>query len=124
MHSGLAYCGADQPLDEVWRTMAEKRIRSVVVVMDASEPESSAWGVISDLDLVAAASVRNIGAQLAAGSAARPTVSITPNETLRRAVQVMIDHDVTELIVTDPSTSHPVGVLSTLDIVIGLTPGL
>ena len=111
MNSSLAYCRADQPLGEIWQILAEKRVRSVVVV-DAIESESSAWGVISDLDLVAAASVRNTEAQVAAGSAARPVVSVAPGETLRRAAQLMIEHDITELIVTDTLSNRPIGVLS------------
>jgi CBS domain-containing protein len=37
-------------------------------------------------------------------------------ETLERAAQLMNEHEITHLVVVDPSTKDPVGVLSTLDI--------
>lgn len=95
--------------------MTEQRLHSVVV-MDDLDPASPVWGVISDLDLVAAARVRSLDDQMAAGSAVRPAVTIAPGETLRRAVQLMVEQRVTHLIVMEPASGHPVGVLSTLDL--------
>ena len=122
MQSSVAFCSAELPLEEIWQTMAERRLRFVIVV-DGAESSSTTWGVLSDLDLLAAASVRNLCGQVAAGSAARPAVTITPGETLRRASQLMVEHDVAELIVTDPLSNRPIGVLSTLDVVVALAPG-
>jgi CBS domain-containing protein len=51
---------------------------------------------------------------------------VTPEEPLRRAAQVMAEHDVAHLVVVDSETSRPVGVISTLDVAKAVTgaPGL
>ena len=73
------------------------------------------WGVISDLDLVAAAGVRDLDAQSAGGSAATPALAIAPDDTLQRAAQMMTEHAAAHLLVVDHASGEPVGVLSTLD---------
>jgi len=41
---------------------------------------------------------------------------IASDETLRRAAQLMGEHEVTHLVVVEPTTTKPLGVLSTLDL--------
>ena len=89
--------------------MATHRVHSVVVFGhdDALAP----WGVISDLDLVAA-----IGDRATAGSvAATPVVTVPPSDTLLRAAQLMREHATAHLLV---ASEHgvPIGVVSTLDV--------
>jgi predicted transcriptional regulator len=115
MHEGILFCTPDTPLSEVAEVMAAKRVHCVVVAEDG-ERCASLWGVVSDLDLVAAAAVRDLGEQLAEGSAASPALMIAPSETLLRAAQLMTEHATAHLIVVEPETQRPVGVLSTLDI--------
>ena len=45
---------------------------------------------------------------------------IAPDETLERAAQLMAENAVAHLVVVDPDTGHPVGVLSTLDVAAAL----
>jgi CBS domain-containing protein len=85
-----------------------------VVVESGSGDAGPLWGVVSGLDLVAAASVRGLGEQTAGGSAASPVVTIPGGETLERAAQLMTEHGTTHIIVVEHG--RPVGVLSTLDI--------
>ena len=73
------------------------------------------WGLISDLDVLRA------GMHLGPGASARalaldPIVSVRPTMPLREAGELMLKHDVSHLIVVDPDTQRPTGVLSTLDI--------
>ena len=51
---------------------------------------------------------------------------IAPEETVRRAAQLMAEHEVAHLVVVDSETSRPVGVISTLDVAkaVSVTPGL
>src|SRR5215213_4905842 len=56
MHEGVLTCGRDESLAAVAQLMADHRVHSIVVTGEPSS--SSLWGVVSDLDLVAAASVR------------------------------------------------------------------
>jgi CBS domain-containing protein len=115
MHEGVLSCPTDTPLSAVAELMAAEHVHCVVV-SDKVEEASAVWGVVSDLDLVAAAGVRDLDAQSAGGSAASPGVMIAPDETLQRAAQLMTEHATAHLIVVEPATGTPVGILSTLDI--------
>ena len=57
MHEGILTCDRDASLADVARTMAEERVHCVVVESGSGE-SGPLWGIVSDLDLVAAASVR------------------------------------------------------------------
>jgi CBS domain-containing protein len=120
MHEGVLSCPTDAPLSTVAELMAAKHVHCVVVT---DHDDTSVWGVISDLDLVAAAGVRDLDAQSAGGSAATPALAIGPDETLQRAAQVMTEHATAHLLVVDPDSGRPVGVLSTLDVARTLAEG-
>ena len=115
MHAGVLTCDRDEPLSEVARKMAEQSVHCIVVESDSGDG-APAWGVVSDLDLVAAATVRDLDEQTAAGSAASPVLLVTPDETLERAAQLMTEHGTAHLLVVAGPALEPVGVLSTLDI--------
>jgi CBS domain-containing protein len=123
MHQGVVSCPADTPLKTVAAIMAERRIHCVVVFDRARELELSGgpWGVISDLDLVA--SIDDLGSRTAATAAATPVVMVAPQEPLRRGAQLMTEYGTAHLVVVDPSTSEPLGVLSTLDVARTLANG-
>jgi CBS domain-containing protein len=113
MHEGVLSCPADAPLSTVAELMATKSVHCVVVT---DGDDVGVWGVISDLDLVAAAGVRDLDAQSAGGSAATPALAIAPADTLQRAAQIMTENAVAHLLVVDERSRRPVGVLSTLDV--------
>lgn len=117
MHRGVVSCTQDTSLGEVAQLMARERIHCVVVQNGNGD---SLWGIVSDLDLVAAATVRDLDEQTAGGSAGTPVLMIAPEETLERAAQVMTEHAAGHLVVVDPATVRPVGVISTLDIAAAL----
>jgi len=124
MHWGLVSCPTGASLTRVAALMADERVHCVVVIDDHSNM-GSLWGVISDLDLIAAASVRGLAEQIAGGTAMTPAVTIAPDEQLERAAAVMTRHGVTHLVVVDPVEQRPVGVLSSLDLAAALaTPYL
>lgn len=120
MHVGVHTCVRETPLAEVAATMAREGIHCVVVASGSGE-RREAWGIVSDLDLVAAALVRPLEAQTAGGTAASPVVLVSPGEALERAAQLMTEHATAHLVVVDPANGYPVGVLSTLDIAATLT---
>lgn len=113
MHEGVLSCPTDAPLSTVAELMAAEDVHCVVVT---DRDDVGVWGVISDLDLVAAAGVRDLDAQSAGGSAATPALAIAPEDTLQRAAQIMTEHAAAHLLVVDDTSGRPVGVLSTLDI--------
>jgi CBS domain-containing protein len=100
--------------------MNEERVHCVVVIDDPSDVRSL-WGVISDLDLIAAASVRRLTEQEAGGTAMTPAVTIAPGEHLEHAAYLMTKHGVAHLVIVDPIAQRPVGVLSTLDLAAALS---
>ena len=112
MHEGVLSCSADTPLSSVAELMAARGVHCIVVT---GADDLAVWGVISDLDLVAAAGVRDLDAQSAGASAATSALTIHPGDTLRRAAQVMTEHAAAHLLVVDDTSGKPVGVLSTLD---------
>lgn len=117
MHAGVLTCSLETPLRDVARTMAEQRVHCVVA--RDGEP-GSLWGVVSDLDLVSAASAGDVDGRTAGDMAATSVLTVTPTETLERAAQLMAEHEVAHLIVVDSHSTKPVGVLSTLDIAAAL----
>jgi CBS domain-containing protein len=114
MHWGIVSCPATASLDAVAAVMSRERVHCVVV-LEGSDP-TSLWGVVSDLDLVAAASVRSLEEQHAAGSAMRPAVTVAPGEPLGVAARLMTRAGIAHLVVVDPVDRRPVGVVSTLDL--------
>jgi CBS domain-containing protein len=113
MHEGVLSCSADTPLSAVAELMAAHGVHCVVVT---ESDDLGVWGVISDLDLVAASGVRDLDEQSAGGSAATPALAIGPDDTLQRAAQMMTEHAAAHLLVVDDESGRPVGVLSTLDV--------
>jgi CBS domain-containing protein len=92
--------------------MAEQRVHAVAV----ADPDHSRrpWSIITDLDVTAAASE---DADETAGEARKhDVVTISSADSLIWAAQQMIDHGVSHLVVVDPTTGHPAGILSTLDV--------
>jgi CBS domain-containing protein len=115
MRQRLASCSTDASLEHVRELMAEHGDRCVVVTADAGDG-GAPWGVVSDLDLVAAALVRPLAEQTAGVSATTPAVTVAPRDTVLRAGRLMLAQGVPFLVVVEPSTGLPVGIVATLDL--------
>jgi CBS domain-containing protein len=115
MHAGVVTCAADTPLRDVARMMAEHRIHCVAVP-DIEGTEALAWGIVSDLDLVGAASAGSVEGGTAADIAVSEALAISDDDMLDRAVGLMSEHKVAHLVVVAAASGRPVGVLSTLDV--------
>lgn len=116
MTRGVICCRPDTPLREVAALMAREHVHAVYVFVPGpagGEPEL--WGVVSDLDLVAAAR-GDIDVLTAHDAAIEPLVQVEPDDGLDRAAQLLSEHGVSHLAVIDPYSRQPVGVLSTLDV--------
>ena len=99
MHQGVFACEREAPLSEVAATMVQELVHCVVVDSGSGEA-GPPWGIVSDLDLVAAALVRDLEdrAQVGRRVAGRHG---PPDETLERAAQLMTEHSTTHLVVVD-----------------------
>jgi CBS domain-containing protein len=118
MQLGLFTCSPDEPLATVVRTMAEQSIHCVLVTGIARrghEGEQLGWGIVSDLDLMAAL---NTGAEAGTAGTVAGTeiVTVSPHESLALAAALMTEHQTAHLVVVSPDTGRPVGMLSTLDV--------
>jgi CBS domain-containing protein len=118
MQLGLYTCSPDAGIQELAAAMAEHSIHSVVVAGIERRDrggEHLAWGIVSDLDLIRA--LRPGGENATAGELAGTEIlTVSPNETLEGAVQLMTEHETAHLVVVSPQTGRPVGMLSTLDV--------
>jgi CBS domain-containing protein len=117
MTEGLISCAPSTPLRSVARLMATHRVHSVFVFDYGQEDDETTelWGLVSDLDLVAAAWA-DVDEQTAGESAVTPLVYVARSDDLRHAAQLMAESGVSHLAVVDPATQRPIGVVSTLDI--------
>jgi CBS domain-containing protein len=114
MRLGLITCPPEATLVDVARTMATYRVHCVVVQGFGAAGERS-WGVVSDADLVRAASEGGLG-RSAADVARSELVTVAADEPLGRALALMARHGVSHLVVVQGHSGDPVGVLSTLDV--------
>jgi len=126
MNDGIIDCQPQTPLHEVASLMAENNMHCVVVDGLARGPhhtERLVWGVISDVDLMRA--VARGGMDGEAGEiAATEIVTVNRGEEVQRAAQLMAEHECSHLIVTDPDTGSPVGIVSSLDVARALVWGV
>ncbi|MGQ9517806.1 MAG: CBS domain-containing protein [Anaerolineae bacterium] len=114
MHRGVVTCSLDMPLRDVAQRMAQARCSAVVVVDSAGEVA----GIISCLD-IARAYVENRLDMHAEEMMKTDVVTIVPDIPVKTAVQLMLDHDVQQLVILHarPSVARPVGMISVEDVV-------
>lgn len=115
MHPGVFTCFYETPLATVARLMATHGLHCVVGLGDATDDDTRVWGLVTDRDVVAAAATDHAHA-MAGTSASSELATISPHETLRRAAEVMTERGLTHLLVVEPGSDRPVGVISTLDV--------
>jgi CBS domain-containing protein len=115
MHPGILACEPDASLSEVAQMMATHHVHCLAVVgISHDEPQCGVWSVISDLDLVRAG-LRD-GEQLTARHIAeQPLVTVEPSMPLRKAGELMLANEISHLVVIQPGTQRPIGILSTAD---------
>lgn len=118
MHPGVLTCPPRTALTAVARMMSTYRVHCVVVFSEGDDDvgERGLWGIVSDLDLASAVAAGELETREAGGTAATPIVTIGPDESLRRAAQLMAEYQTAHLVVTEPDRDRPVGILSTLDL--------
>jgi CBS domain-containing protein len=118
MQLGLFTCAPEDPVGSVAQTMAAQAIHCVVVAGIARRDhagEHLGWGIVSDLDLMAA--LHNGSSTATAGEVAgSEIVTVSPRDSLAFAAGLMVEHESAHLVVVSPETDRPVGMLSTLDV--------
>jgi CBS domain-containing protein len=115
MRPGIIACSPQTDLASVARIMATNHVHAVVVsgIEPVSGGERLTWGLLTALDLVAAA-LPGCTAEEAGDLASTEIVTVDAGESLERAAQLMVEHQLTHLMVV--AGAEPVGILSTLDV--------
>ena len=118
MHPGLISCSPDMPLRTVARMMATYRVHAIVIASHGDEelPGGGAWGIVTDDDLLRAAERGDLDEQASTLLAGTPIPMVSTHDELAHAARLLVEHDVSHLIVADSYTARPVGVISTLDV--------
>jgi predicted transcriptional regulator len=88
----------------------------VAGLASAGGGERFVWAVVTDADLVAAAASHG-DQKHAADVAHTEAPTIEPSATLADAARTMAEHRVTHLVVVEPESEQPVGVVSSTDVV-------
>lgn len=124
MRRGVVSCPPDLPLSGIARLMAEQRVHCVVVEEPGAH-DAEGWSVVSDRDLVRAATADHLDEPMAGSMAGTTMPRIGAGQPLLRAAELMAEHDVSHLVVVGEATGRPEGILSTLDLaaVLSARPG-
>lgn len=117
MSTGVINCPPDTPLYGVARLMVDHHIHAVYVFDYGFEDDENVtpWGLVSDLDLVAAAR-GEFDTRSARDAAVTPLVTILSTDSLDTAAEVMAEQGVSHLAVLDAASGRPIGVVSTIDV--------
>jgi CBS domain-containing protein len=115
MHRGYVGCALETPLRDVAALLAAHRVHSVVGFGDIADGDTRLWGLVSDIDVVSALAAGEDDAT-AGAVASTEVVTVHPNESVRRAAELMRDHEVSHLLVLNGVSDRPIGVISTLDV--------
>jgi CBS domain-containing protein len=118
MTFGLVSCSPQSSLRAVAGLMADRHIHAVYVFDygDEDDEQAELWGLVSDLDVAAAAVGTDLDEVTAGNSAVAPLVTVESTDPLGWAAQLMAENSVSHLAVLDSETHRPAGVISTLDI--------
>jgi CBS domain-containing protein len=117
MHPGILSVSPGASLTEVARMMATRHVHCAAVMGLSHEDggESLVWGLISDFDLVKAC-LGGEPEQTAATLAQKPMISVEPSTPIGEAAELMLAQGEAHVIVIEPGTRRPIGILSTLDV--------
>jgi CBS domain-containing protein len=125
MHTGVISCPPETPFRDVASMMAENTAHCVVVDGLARGPHHSGhlvWGTISDLDLMRAVAAGRRDGE-AGEEATGELVTVSPDDDIDHAAQIMGERGCSHLIVVAPDSGKPLGVISSLDIARGIVWG-
>src|SRR5215831_13904025 len=117
MHPGIVSCSQAATAAEIARIMTGCKVHAVAV-MGLSQDERKdplIWGIVSDVDLLEAATMPGRVAT-AATLARQPVISVRSTTSVHEAAQAMVANGTTHLVVVDPDRRLPLGIVSTLDV--------
>jgi CBS domain-containing protein len=98
--------------------MATQHVRCLIVLGLSHDHvgESFFWGIITDRDLLESG-IADSSDATARTLARHAIINVAPATPLREAGELMLARGASHLVVADPETQTPLGILSTLDLV-------
>jgi CBS domain-containing protein len=117
MHPGIVSCSHAATGADIARIMASSRVHCVAVIGISQDGQEKprVWGIVSDLDVLEAAT-RPGAPATAASLAKQPVITVRPTMSVLEATEAMVKYGAHHVVVVDPDQHTPVGILSTLDI--------
>jgi CBS domain-containing protein len=112
MRHGILSCPFDASLRDAARTMSLHHVHTIVVTDPA---DGSLWGILSDSALLSAL-LDDGGERSLREVADRDLSTISTDEPLAVAAQLMRERGIAHLVVRDAQSGRPTGMLSTLDV--------
>lgn len=116
MHRGVLCVPLHTPLTKVAQMMARYRVHCVVALDERGEYLARVWGLIPAAELVRIATKDELENRTAGASATSGVVTVEPADSVYDAALLMSANEVDHVIVVDPVSNRPVGILSTLDV--------
>lgn len=108
MRVGVITCRPETGLSDVARMMVGYDVHSVVVA--DPDPNRGPLGIVTSLDLARAAG--ELDSVTAREVATTNLITVRSNDSLQRAAKAMAEHGIAHLIVLQPDSDDPVGVIS------------
>jgi CBS domain-containing protein len=119
MRVGVITCRRETTLADVAKMMVGYDVHAVVVSEVGGD--RGLWGIVTSLDLARAAG--ELGSLTAGDVASTELTTIASNQPLEAAAELMAEHGVTHLVVVQPETNQPVGVISARGLAASLAGG-
>ena len=116
MHRGVLCVPLHTPLTKVAQMMARYQVHCVVALDERGEYQTRVWGLIPAAELARIATVDELENRTAGPSATSGVVTVEPADSVHDAARLMAENGVEHVIVVDPVSNRPVGILSTLDV--------
>jgi CBS-domain-containing membrane protein len=118
MHAGVISCPPATTLRAAARMLSTYRVHAVMVVPrhHADAGHVASWELVSDVDLMQAATERDLDRATVGEIAGGPVRCVQPDQPLATAVLTMLTNGVAHVVVVDRRSGRPVGILSALDV--------
>jgi CBS domain-containing protein len=118
MHLGLISCSFESSLRTAATLMATHRVHAILVTAHGEDrlPDGGPWAIVTDADLLRAAETADLDEVSVRTIATMPVHTVATNEPLTSAAELMAKQNVSHVVVIEPRSSRPLGVLSTLDV--------
>ena len=116
MHRGVLSVPLETPLTKVAQMIARYGVHCVVALDERGEHQTRVWGLIPAAELVRIAATDDLENRTAGATATTGVITVEPADSVYEAARLMSDLEVDHVIVVDPVSNRPVGMLSTLDV--------